>query len=148
MCSWLHCHRRWRQVAIPFADETPALATINEFYSLSDFMYPEAFVGLELPRPPEPAHINKRLVPEPPHIASRYLWQYHYLATFFGHGSHYIVLEHPNDAPDLTMVGSFGYVCANGQGESRWVHTRQCCGAFPPVSMALPRLWQVSCLTG
>ena len=70
-----------------------------------------AFNELPLPRPPEKAHLSNPDGTMP----NRVKWQYHYLATFFGGGSHYIVCDNPNDAPDLSCLGPFGYIAANGQ---------------------------------
>ena len=61
-------------------------------------------------RTPEKAH----LLPDGS-IPPRVKWQYHYLQTFFGGGTHYIVCENANDSPDLSGFGPFGYISANGQ---------------------------------
>ena len=66
---------------------------------------------MDLPRPAEPAHLGPDGT-----VSDRVKWQYHYLQTFFNSGTHYIVLDSKHDAPDLSGLGPFGYVCANGQG--------------------------------
>ena len=73
-------------------------------------MDPSNFVDLPLPRPAEKAHLNAEGIVPP-----RVRWQYHYLGTYFGAGSHYIILDNVHDSPDLGCLGGFGYVTANGQ---------------------------------
>ena len=60
---------------------------------------------MRTPKSPEPG------APDP--LPDRVKWQYHYTQTFWGGATHYIVLDEANDAPDLTALGAFGYVCAN-----------------------------------
>lgn len=83
---------------------------VNRFYNPADYNDPLGFNDLALPRPVEKDHLDGagKLPP-------RVKWQYHYLQTFFGSGTHYIVCESVNDSPDLTTLGSFGYISANGQ---------------------------------
>jgi len=98
--------------AVPLGvDDAPAQVAVNQFYALDSFMDSSAFNELPLPRPPEKAHLSNPDGTMP----NRVKWQYHYLATFFGGGSHYIVCDNPNDAPDLSCLGPFGYIAANGQ---------------------------------
>ena len=93
-------------------EDEPGCASINQFYDVMDFMEgPGAFHDKELPCPPEPAHVGAD-----GRVPARVKWQYHYLATFFGSASHYIVLDSHHDAPDLSCLAPFGFVCANGQG--------------------------------
>jgi len=96
----------------PFGTDSPITqAFVSEFYPATDFMEPSVFYDLDampLPRPPEPVHAKE--------MPDRVKWQYHYLQTFFGSGTHYIVLESHHDCPDLSAIGPYGYVLANGQG--------------------------------
>ena len=83
---------------------------MSGFYNFEDFLDGTKYYEAELPRPPEPAHVK----PDGS-ITDRFKWQYHYLQTFFGSGTHYILLDNPYDAPDLSQVAPYGYVVANGQ---------------------------------
>ena len=94
-------------------DDAVGEAVVNQFYDHNNFLDPNTYAEKtidELPRPAEPAHIGPDGT-----IPPRVKWQYYYLQTFFNSGTHYIVLDHENDAPDLSGLGPFGYVCANGQ---------------------------------
>ena len=85
--------------------------SINQFYDPEKFLVAETYFDMELPRPAEPGH----LLPDgslPPRVK----WQYHYLATFNTSGTHYIILDDPDDCPELGTLGKKGYVVANGQG--------------------------------
>ena len=84
---------------------------VKEFYNYKEFSDGTVFEELELPRPPEPAHVGVDGTVPP-----RVRWQYHYLQTFFASGTHYIILDSKHDCPDLTALGPYGYMCANGQG--------------------------------
>ena len=103
--------------AVPLGtDAVPSQEAINQFYSVDDFVEHSNYHQLPLPRPPEATH----LLPDGTvSVPDRVKWQYHYLATFpgvalFG-GGHYIVLTTAHDAPDLSLLGPFGYIVANGQ---------------------------------
>jgi len=101
-----------RKRGVPLGtDDLPEQASFNQFYSVDEFMTPTNFNELPLPRPPEAAHVQ----PDGS-ISDRVKWQYHYLATFFGSGTHYIVCDNANDSPDLTSLAPTGYIAANGQG--------------------------------
>ena len=103
-----------RAGGVPFGtDQEPATAVISQFYEPVDFMDPDRYNEVPLPRPPEREHLKGRDDGKPP---ERVRWQYSYLQTFFGAGTHYIVLDNPSDAPDLSGLGKIGYVVANGQG--------------------------------
>ena len=99
---------------VPLGSDDPLSPTVvKEFYNPDDFQDFESYYDLPLPRMAEAAHTRGRpdgSVPE------RVRWQYHYLQTFFGGGTHYIVCENPNDAPDLSSLGPFRFITANGQG--------------------------------
>ena len=98
---------------VPFGtDQVPTCVVIGQFYDPHIYMYPDNFNDLALPRPAEPDHLKGRTDGKPP---ERVRWQYHYLQTFFGSGTHYIVLDNPSDAPNFTGLGKIGYVVANGQ---------------------------------
>ena len=73
----------------------------------------QKLIQVPLPRAAEAEHLKGRADGKPP---ERVRWQYSYLQTFFGAGTHYIVLDNPSDAPDLSGLGKIGYVVANGQG--------------------------------
>lgn len=92
-------------------DAAPDRRAIGQFYSADEYMMPEKYYDMALPRPAEKAHV----LPDGS-LPARVKWQYHYLQTFFGMGTHYIVLETPNDAPNLGCFGQFSYIAANGQG--------------------------------
>jgi hypothetical protein len=100
--------------AVPFGtDQEPSTVVISQFYDPNDFMFPDNYNDLPLPRPAEAEHLKGRSDGKPP---ERVRWQYHYLQTFFGAGTHYMVLDNPSDCPDLSCLGRIGYVVANGQG--------------------------------
>lgn len=92
---------------------------IDQFYQQTDFHDPSGrtfgggafayYADLPLPKPAEALHLINGELP------ARVKWQYHYLQTFFASGTHYIIVDNDYDAPDLGALGSFGYVCANGQ---------------------------------
>lgn len=84
---------------------------MSQFYDIGDFVDPNAFNDMELPRPAETAHLRPDGT-----IPDRVKWQYHYLQAFCAGGTHYIVLDNPNDCPDLSSLAAYGFVCANGQG--------------------------------
>lgn len=98
--------------------------SINQFYDVNAFKDPRQFYDVDdagkitakpLPRAPEPLHLG----PDGELDAQaqwRNLWTYHYLQTFFAAGTKYFVLADDNDAPDLSVLGPGGFVCANGQG--------------------------------
>jgi len=92
-------------------DDPPGCCTVDSFYNYVDYMDPTNFHELSLPRPAEKAHLSNPDGSMP----NRVKWQYHYLQTFFGGGSHYIVLDSALDAPDCSSLGPFGYIAANGQ---------------------------------
>ena len=94
-------------------DVEPGTAVITQFYDPMDFMNPDNYDDVPLPRAAEAEHLKGRADGKPP---ERVRWQYSYLQTFFGAGTHYIVLDNPSDAPDLSGLGKIGYVVANGQG--------------------------------
>ena len=101
-----------RQGAQPFgADASPDVETLDRFNNWRDFMDPEAFHNLPLPREPEQGHMR-----DDGSVADRVKWQYHYLQTSFGSGTHYIYLEGAHDTFDVSPLGPLGFVCANGQG--------------------------------
>ena len=85
-------------------------APVKRFYQTADFADPKVYVGQELPRPAEKAHIGAD-----GRVPDRVVWQYFYLQTFFASGTHYILCEDGNDAPDISVLGKFGYIYANGQ---------------------------------
>ena len=106
------------------SDVPPPEKAISQFYDILDFSHPEGnstWVGTDdsyfkrdLPCPLNPAHL---LVPgDPSSLPDRVKWQYHYMQTLFGGGSHYIYLQSKHDAPDLTSLGPTGFIAANGQG--------------------------------
>ena len=92
------------------ASPPTAPAPVKRFYQTADFADPKVYVGQELPRPAEKAHIGAD-----GRVPDRVVWQYFYLQTFFASGTHYILCEDPNDAPDISVLGKFGYIYANGQ---------------------------------
>ena len=104
-----------KKVGAAFGTDAPiGQEVISQFYDYKDFMDASAFydeASKPLPRPPERAHVGPDGT-----VSNRVKWQYHYLQTFWGSGTHYIVLENHHDAPDLASLGPFGFVCANGQG--------------------------------
>ena len=67
------------------------------------------------PNPPRPLptaiHRPPTAIPHRPRSTPPFA----HAQTFPGCGTHYIVLENANDAPDLTCLGGTGYVAANGQ---------------------------------
>ena len=83
---------------------------MSQFYNYETFMDMKPFVSKKLPRPAEPAHIGAD-----GKIPDRVKWQYFYLQTFFGAGTHYIILDSDIDCPDLSSLGPYGFVVANGQ---------------------------------
>ena len=101
-----------RKAATPIGTDAGVVIPYAPYYAHDEYMYPERFLDVDLPRTPEPAHLDANgLVSD-----TRIIWQYHYLQTLYGPGSHYILLDKSYDAPDLTQFGSsFGYVVANGQ---------------------------------
>lgn len=111
------CVAKLKQIkagAVTFrTDQEPSTVVISQFYDPNDFMFPDTFNDLPLPRPAEVGHIKGRADGKP---EERVRWQYHYLQTFFSSGTHYIVLENPSDCPDFSLLGRIGYVVANGQG--------------------------------
>ena len=102
-------------VPFPAAKKDVPVGTIGQFYDVSRFEFGEGedgeFNTLDLPRPAEPAHIGADgLVP------ARVKWQYHYLETFFGHASHYIILDNADDRPELNALKpGGGFIYSNGQ---------------------------------
>ena len=103
-----------RSGGVPFGtDQEPDQKVVGQFYEPQDFMWPDKFLDLPLPRAAEPEHLRNSPDGKPP---ERVRWSYHYLQTFFGSGKRYFVLDNSSDAPDLTGLGRIGYVVANGQG--------------------------------
>ena len=101
-----------KQGAVPLGTDSPARCHhLPQLYDVEEFMEPWNFFDLPLPCPAEKAHINAE-----GNVPTRVKWQYHYMATYFGAGSHYIILDSPHDAPDLNALGQFSYIVANGQG--------------------------------
>ena len=100
-----------KKSAVQLGTDAPVCChSVSQLYDVENFMEPWNFFDLPLPRPAEKAHINAEGIVPP-----RVRWQYHYLGTYFGAGSHYIILDNVHDAPDLGCMGGFGYVSANGQ---------------------------------
>lgn len=99
--------------AVLGTDDQPTTVMVQQLYDANDFMYPDNYNDLPLPRPAEPEHLKGRSDGKP---NPRVRWQYHYLQTFFGSGTHYFVLDNASDAPDMSSLGKIGYVVANGQG--------------------------------
>ena len=101
-----------KKSAVQLGTDAPVCChSVSQLYDVENFMEPWNFFDLPLPRPAEKAHINAE-----GNVPPRVKWQYHYMATYFGAGSHYIILDSPHDAPDLNALGQFSYIVANGQG--------------------------------
>lgn len=69
---------------------------IMQFYDAKDFADSNKFNDLPLPRPAEKAHLTPQGT-----VPDRVKWQYHYLQTFFGGGSHYIVCSSAHIDPPI-----------------------------------------------
>lgn len=75
--------------AVPFGADSPTeQPPIKQFYDFTDFNDAAKYSDKELPRDPEPAHVQADNS-----VSDRIKWQYHYLQSLFGSGTHYIVLE-------------------------------------------------------
>ena len=93
------------------SDLPPTSMTLEWLYSPPDFMDPNAYDHLPLPRDPEDAHVDSATGKVYPEM----IWWYHYLQTLYSSGTHYILLEKGEDDFDLsTCCGPLGFVCAAG----------------------------------
>ena len=84
---------------------------IDRLTQWSSFLDPTEFHDKPLPREPEKVHVRRD-----GKVSNRMKWQYHYLQSIFGGGTHYIFLGGLDDTFDYARVGPLGYICANGQG--------------------------------
>jgi len=59
-----------------------------------------------------PAHVSKKKTVDP-----RVCWAYHYTQTVFSKGTHYMIFDEDDDAPDLRAGHGLraGTICANGE---------------------------------
>ena len=76
-----------KKVGAAFGTDAPiGQEVISQFYDYKDFMDASAFydeASKPLPRPPERAHVGPDGT-----VSNRVKWQYHYLQTFWGSGTH------------------------------------------------------------
>jgi hypothetical protein len=93
-------------------DEPKDKEDIMQFYDLAEYSDPYAdfFMNSPLPRKPEAVHVQADGT-----VQRRSKWQYHYLKTFWGGANRYILLDVAHDAPDLSGLGEYGFIHANGQ---------------------------------
>ena len=102
-----------KQGAVPLGvDDAPEAVLVEQFYEEDDFMDPNIYFDMKLP-----LAIDDSMLGPDGKIPPREKWSYHYKKTFFGAGTHYILLDSEIDAPDLSALGPFGYLAANGQGD-------------------------------
>ena len=100
--------------------KVPAVAnaqTVSRFYSHESFLDARKFSrkDVALPRTPEAAHY----LPKTAVVDARMTWAYHYTQTVFGSGSHYLIYDEDDSAPDIRSLSpalaKTGIVCANGE---------------------------------
>jgi hypothetical protein len=102
-----------KQGAVPLGvDDAPQAQIVEQFYEEDDFMDPNLYFDMKLP-----LAIDDSMLGPDGKIPPREKWSYHYKKTFFGAGTHYILLDSEIDAPDLSALGPFGYLAANGGGD-------------------------------
>ena len=81
------------------------------FYRWEGFLEPSDFYEAPLPREAEAGHLR-----EDGSVSDRIKWQYHFLQTCFGSGTHYVLLDTFAEDFDASAFGPLGIICANGQG--------------------------------
>ena len=108
----LEALRLLRANAQPLGSDAPLEAEVLEpFYKWEAFLEPSDFFEQALPRQAEPGHLRADGT-----VSDRIKWQYHWLQTCFGGGTHYVLLDTFADDFDASAFGPRGIICANGQG--------------------------------